>query len=785
MKSFLPFLLLVGSFFTLHAQNGAIRGRILSSDGKAVPYAQVIITGSGQGTQADETGAFFFQNVPAGNQFVEARFISFEPSQQSVVVVAGQTSQVEITLKETSRQLEEVVVRGYVAYRNDVTNLATRTATPLSSIPQSIQVIPQQILRDQQAFTINEALRNVAGMTLFSTYQDYTMRGFRSNDGNFAYNGVRGALYQFDMPGQLYNVERLEAIKGPASSLFSNASPGGIINIVTKQPLAEKKYEITASYGTYNQLRLTADATGPLSKKLLYRMIIGHENSGAISAVQHINHLFVAPSLLYRFSDRTSASAELNLYDDRRTVGYERGLFAAQRPDGTYDLEAVPIRWSRHNPDDFSKTRGMSAQLRFSHQFSPSLSLHALVRSVHSRQEQQDFTSNFGSLVVQGADKLTGRYLQYFNQAPLYAFQSNVYAEARLQTGPVAHTLIGGIDVGSTGRRYYVAAWNAPDLSVLTPDFSWDYPADRSVDNLMYGSGLKENTRLLGGYIQDQLDITGNVKALLGLRYDTYHYTSESTDDLDPGVLSYDSSATAVLLPRLGLVYQPVKNLSLYASYSEGFQPQYSNLRNVGGPFEPEKGVQYEIGAKAELLNGKLVPTIAFYQLDKENILVPDPSDPTGLRQTSDGRARSRGVEVSVQGNLSEHLSIITHYTYNENINLKGGEFGVKEGSWYPMAPNHSANAWLKYRFSQGVLRGLSLNGGFQHVGKRNTFTADFVLPDYTTFDAGLSYRYQGAILALNLNNLADQRHYTGGYGRGIFWAGMPRSFRLSISYQF
>jgi iron complex outermembrane receptor protein len=776
--------MLSGSIFELYAQTGAIQGRVLSLDGKNVPFALVIITGSSQGTQADELGNFNFRNVPVGTQTLEVRFIGFEPSTQTLIVENGQTSQVEITLKETAQQLKEVVVQGYVAYNNDETNLATRTATPLSSIPQSIQVIPQQILRDQQAFTINEALRNVAGMTLFSTYQDYTMRGFRSNDGNFAYNGVRGALYQFDMPGQLFNVEKLEAIKGPASSLFSNASPGGIINIVTKQPLAEKKYEITASYGTYNQLRLTADATGPLSKKLFYRMIVGYDNSGAISEVQKINHLFLAPSFLYRFSNRTSATVELNLYDDRRTVGYERGLFAVQRPDETYNLEAVPIRWSRHNSNDFSKTRGMSAQARFSHQFSSSLSLHALVRSVHSRQEQQDHTSNFNGLVVQGIDTLFERYLQYFNQTPLYSFQGNVYAEARLKTGPITHTLIAGVDAGSAGRSYYIAAWNAPRLFIFAPDFSRDYPGERSTSNQRYGGETKENTRLLGGYVQDQVDITAKLKALLGLRYDTYHYTSESTDDLKPDTLYYDSSSTTVLLPRLGLVYQPMQNLSLYASYSQGFQPQYSNLRTAGGPFEPEKGVQYEIGAKAELLNGKLVPTIAIYQLGKENILIPDLSDSTGFRQTSDGKARSRGIEVSVQGNLSQQLSIITHYTYNETLNLNGGEFGVKEGSWYPMAPNHSANAWVKYRFSQGVLRGLSLNGGFQHVGKRNTFTPNFVLPAYTTFDAGLSYRYQGATLALNVNNLADQRHYTGGYGRGIFWAGMPRSFRLSISYQ-
>lgn len=785
MKRFLLVTFLLSLSLYVQAQTGSLQGRMSTADGELAPFVNVRLNNTEFGTQTDAKGKFSLTKVPAGNYSLEARFVGFEPSMQTVTVVAGQVTTVEMTLKETSQQLDEVVVKGYVAYRNDVTNLATRTATPLASIPQSIQVIPQQVLKDQQAFTINEALRNVAGMALFSNYQDYTMRGFRSNDGNFAYNGVRGALYQFDQPGQLYNVEKIEAIKGPASSLFSNASPGGIINIVTKQPLTKKQYEITASYGTYNQLRLTADATGPINSKLFYRMIVGYENAGAISTVQQINHLFLAPSLLYRISDRTSASVELNLYDDHRTVGFERGIFAAQRPDGSYNLEAVPIRWTRHNTDDFSKTKGISAQARFSHQFNPALALHAMVRTVNSLQEQQEITSGYNDLVVQGVDSLNNRYLQYFNQDPLYSFQSNVYAEAKLKTGSVGHTLIAGIDVANTGRSYYYASWNAPGIYALAPDFSRDYSIGRSTANQRFGGTTKESTWLLGGYVQDQVDIAKKWKALLGLRYDTYHYTTQSTDDAAPGALTRDSSEATVLLPRLGLVYQPIQNLSLYASYSQGFQPQYSNLKDAGGPFDPEKGVQYEVGAKAELLRGKLVPTIAFYQLEKENILVPDLSDTLGIRQISNGKARSKGIEISVQGNVSDHISVITNYTYNETKNLKGGEFGAEEGNWYPMAPNHSANTWLKYSFSRGALDGLSLNGGFQHVGKRNTFTPGFVLPAYTTFDAGLSYRYHGATLALNINNLTDKRHYTGGYGRGIFWAGMPRSFRLSVSYQF
>ncbi|MDJ1498263.1 TonB-dependent receptor [Cytophagaceae bacterium DM2B3-1] len=792
-KSLLVFLLLT-SYLSIYSQTtslqtGTILGKIHSADGQPVPYVAVFIPSLGLSKQTDQTGAFHFDKVAAGDQIIQARLVGFDPVTQTVNVRGGQISKVEITLKETSQQLNEVIVNGYVSYYNEVTNLATRTATPILEIPQSIQVIPQQILRDQQAFTINEAMRNVAGMNLFSVYQDYTMRGFRSNDGNFAYNGVRGALYQFEQPGQLFNVEKLEAIKGPASSLFSNASPGGIINIVTKQPLATRGYELSASYGTYNQFRLMADATGPLSTKLFYRLIVGYENSGALSRVQHIRHLFMAPSLRYQFSDRTQATLEINLYDDRRTVGFERGLLAPQRADGTYNLNALPIRWTRHNENDFSKTRGISAQVRFSHQFSSQLSLHAMARSVQSYQEQQDITSGFGDLIIAGVDSLSNRNYQYFKQKPLFSFQGNLYTEVRLQTGPLEHLLIAGMDLANMGRTYYYGSWAAPALAIYTPDFSQDYPVDRSEDNQNFGGYTTENTWLLGGYVQDQISLTRGLKALLGLRYDTYHYKNSSTDDLDPAYSGQDASTATVLLPRLGVVYQPLSMLSLYASYSQGFQPQYSNLNTAGGPFDPERGVQYEMGAKGELLGGKLVPTIAFYHLDKKNILVPDPTDPNGLRQRSDGKARSQGIELTLQGNLTSQLSLITSYAYNQTKNQKGGEFGAPEGSLYPMAPNHTANVWVKYSFTNGPLNRLSLNGGFQHVGQRNTFTEGFVLPGFTTLDAGLSYKLSyksnGISLALNVSNLTDIRHYTGGYGRGIFWAGMPRSFRLTLGYQF
>jgi iron complex outermembrane receptor protein len=784
-KSYCTLLLLLSQW--VYAQTGSIHGQVFSSDGKPAELVTVSLKGTATGTVTDTYGHFTLSNLKPGSYTLQASFIGFEPLQQSVTVGDKEAISIQLTLQETSRQLDEIVVNAYVNYKNDASNLATRTNTSLIEVPQSIQVIPYQILKDQQVFSLNEAVKNFAGIAQFSVYQDYTMRGFRVNDGNFAYNGVRGALYQFDLPGQFYNVEKIEAIKGPASSLFSNATPGGVINIVTKQPQANRKYDLQATYGTYNQFRFSGDATGPLSrnKKLLYRLIAGYENSGAISKVQKIKHLFLAPSLSYQFSERTSATLELNLYHDRRTVGYERGILATQNGDGSYKLDALPIRWTRHNHNDFSKTQGLSSQLRLTHQVNDRITLHALLRSVHSRQEQQDITSNFNGLVVTGVDTLQDRYYQYFKQKPLYLYQSNLFADFRLKTGILQHTIVIGADAGYFGRTYYYASWNAPDLYIYAPNYGEDYPVDLWETNKNFGGATKESTRLLGTYVQNQIAIGDKVKALLGLRYDSYLYKNQYRDDTAPNEPTDDQSKAQVWLPRLGLVYQPLREITLYGSYSEGFQPQYSNLTAAGGPFDPERGRQVEIGIKGELLQRRLIPTVALYHLRKQHILIPDPTDMSGIRQLDAGKALSRGIEISLQGNLWENLSLITNYTYNETINERGGEFGVNENGWYPMAPNHLASAWLKYTFAIPLLKGVGLGAGFQHVGKRNTFTPDFVLPGYTTFDAAINYRIKGMSLALNVNNLTNLRHYTGGYGRGIFWAGMPRSFRASIGYSF
>ncbi|WP_207531842.1 TonB-dependent receptor [Desertivirga arenae] len=783
MKSFLLTLNILLACIGLQAQTGDLSGKVFTADKKPAGNISLTIKNL-KSTITNETGEFWIKGLKPGTYTISAKTIG-GTAQGSVTIEAGKASKIELTLDQNSTELTEVTVKSYVSYRNESTNLATRTSTPLIEIPQSVQVITQQVIKDQQAFTINEVIRNVAGMNNFSTYQDYTMRGFRSNDGNFAYNGVRGALYQFDIPGQLYNVERIEAIKGPASSLFSTASPGGVVNIVTKQPLFTKKYEVQATYGTYNQYRLMADATGPLSSKLAYRFIVGYENADALSKNQEISHLFIAPSLRYNFSERTNATLELNIYNDQRTIGYERGILALQRADGTYNLEALPIRWSRNNPNDNSHTKGISSQLRFSHKLNDQISFHFLGRAVNTTQEEEDYTSNFNSLVKEGENILKNRYWQFFKQDPLYAYQANAYAEVKLATGGIHHTIVGGLDLGSSGRTYYYGAWGGPDLNIYSPNFSNDFPVDKSADNLNFGGETKEKTVLAGGYIQDQIDFGSRLKALIGLRLDTYDYTTSSTDDTAPGAITRDSSKADAFLPRLGLVYLPHPNVSIYGSYSEGFKPQYSNFSTAGGPFDPEKGVQYEVGVKAELLHGKLVPTLALYDLKKSNILIPDATDETGLRQTSAGEARSKGIEITVQGNVSEQLSVVTNYTYNETKNTNGGEFGGLQGEWYANAPQHTGNLWAKYSFINGAIKGLSINGGLQHVGERNTFTAGFKLPSYTIADAGLNYRVAGASFALNVYNLTDKRHYTGGYGRGIFWAGMPRSFRLTVGYRF
>lgn len=379
------------------------------------------------------------------------------------------------------------------------------------------------------------------------------------------------------------------------------------------------------------------------------------------------------------------------------------------------------------------------------------------------------------------ADISGGPGLQTPGKLP--SLTNNLFLNFNFNTGKIKHKAIVGFDYMTYGRYYEFFYYPLPNAPIANPDLGDSLNTDLSNLGDAY-IGYDANT-IMGAYIQDQIIFSPKLKALIGGRFDqskyigTY-YAYPKKDSL----IGSDTSDAKAFVPRAGLVYQPNEQLSFYINYSESFQPQYSNNRLAGGPFKPEKGIQYELGAKKTILNEKLSFTLAFYHITKTNVLTPDITDTLGVRQTQRGEVQSKGIEFITQGEITKGLNIIAGYSYNE-AKVTKSEAGDK-GQWNQMAPNTTASIWLKYTLQKSALKNLGIAFGSNYVGDRITYSGpDFVLPAYTVFEAAVSYKYKNASIGLNVYNLADKLYFPGAYYSSIIWPGTPRSFRINLNYVF
>lgn len=768
---------------------GTLKGRVFTADGKAAELVSVRLKETAFGTLTDAAGRFVLK-APAGEYTLVASIVGHQPQEQSVRVESGVTTALEpLRLLETSAQLGEIIVKSgrERTYAATATALATRLNTPLRDVPQSVQVLNRQILLDRNVQTVGEAVKMMAGVNAFSSsqYSDYVLRGFRSTPGNFAYNGIRGDFYQFDQGALTYNLERIEAIKGPASVLFSAGNPGGVINHVTKRAQADSRYEAEFTVGSFNQYRTMLDATGAVSadKKLLYRAVFGYENTGQVDRNQKINNVFFAPQLQYNFSEKTTLNYELNYSYDHRTMGFQRGVPALNLGDGRWQLDRFPADFSMIDPRGYSRTRAVSNQVMFSHAFADNLKLNVLLRSMHTRQRQFDVSpGDFSVGAVNDSISMSNNFWR-----PDYgAYQSTTYLNWDFSTGRVKHQTVFGVDGTLDGRTIHGYASLASQRVYLpNPDFSWvtydDSPAAlrAAIDAGEYVAGWTERTTLVAAYFQDQITISEKLKALVGGRIEQHRYRNRYFDLLTRETTSTDTLRAFAFSPRAGLVYQPTRAVSLYASYTQGFQPQWGSNRGGGGPFPPEKSRQYEVGTKTEWLGGKLLASAAAYYIQKYDVLAPDPTDADGLRLMQIDNVVSKGIELSLQGQVTPRLNVIANYAYNEATTPGDAGYDYNAAGWFPNAPNHNANAWATYRLPLG----LKVGAGFNHLSKRSTFVPGFEIPGYTTADASLAYERRGFRANLTLNNLGNARYWHGVYGPANLWPGNPRSFRLAVGY--
>ncbi len=693
----------------------------------------------------------------------------------STPTLPGEEPEVPTETPEPPNNEIEVVITAEPegGYRVPNATTGTRTETPIRDIPQSIQVVPEQVIEDQRVIQLNEALRNVSGVVLGNTRtgdtETFTVRGFE--DATILRDGIR----QFTFGGlqETANLEQVEILKGPASILYGSAEPGGLINLVTKKPLSEPFYEVEGSIGNYGFIEPRIDISGPLNsdRTLLYRLnTLYRRSDGFRDFDQDYERFFIAPAVTWLIGDRTDLTVELEYIDNIQP--YDRGLVAIGD-----EVADIPYDRIFHEPDDFIETDEFKTGYRLEHGFNNNWTLRNIFRysntSLYLQAAELDGVDEANGLVFRST-----RDFDIYEEA--YDFQANLVGE--FATGSVEHELVLGFDFRRSSqdlnlKQAFAPPFAPPPISIFDPVYGFSLPDREDIPQLFDG---RSQLQQWGFFLQDLISLTDNFKVLLGGRYDI----ADQEALIRPNDFFSRSSPTQsddAFSPRVGIVYQPTEQLSLYASFSRSFQP---NDITFGGDLpKPERGTQYEIGAKAEFLDGRLSATLALYDLTKTNVSVPDPNNSGFLIAL--GEQQNQGIELDVVGEILPGWNIIASYSYIDAEVTEGFQ-DIPEGGKPANVAENTASLWTTYEIQQGNLQGLGFGIGLFFVGERfGDFENSFKFDDYVRTDAAIFYRRDNWTVALNFKNLFDVDYIESGVGRVQISPGEPFTVIGSVSVRF
>lgn len=657
-----------------------------------------------------------------------------------------------------SRETANGPVGGFVARRSST---ATKSDTLLSETPQSVSVVPREQIQAQAADSVDQALQYTAGVSMFegggtrSVGTRFVVRGFSTLGQTALYqdgtklptNSLTGAM-------EPYHFERIELLKGPASIMYGQTTPGGVINLVSKRPSAEPIHEVELQAGSWDRKQVAMDLGGPATTdgRVRYRLTALQRDSNSMVKAYANDRTSLAGSLEWQLTDATLLTL-LGSYDKTRAA------FDPGKPqDGT--LRPNPGgRISRHlfvgepGRDNFSgdgKTLGYMLE-------------HSFNDAWNFRQNVLAYNRHIDWRYVSIADRvnpLTPRLGEREEIRRLdgdRGFSIDNQLHGKIRHGSVEHNLLAGLDFTRSQFERSQQFELLQPLDLFSPVYGSTSISDG-------GNGGKERARQLGFYLQDQIKFDERWIAVVGGRYDTAR---------SDGGAGTPSEKTHAFTPRLGLMYQFANGVSPYYSYSRSFQPNPGTDFHLNR-FKPSQGIQHEVGVKYEPPGNRVSVTVAAYEIKERNVLTSDPAHVGSMLQT--GEIRSRGVEIEGRAELSRQLSVVAALaTTNAKITRSNqGDVGARPTA----VPRNTASVWADYKV--GAVPGLSLGLGIRRVGSQEVNR--ITVPAFTVYDAALRYQWNKWELALNVKNLTDKTYVAA--CPSVCYYGDERNFLLTARYR-
>ncbi len=751
----------------LPANKTLLRGRVVDPNRAAIPGADIGISG---GTLPSSTAV-----TDRNGEFS----VTLDPGEYSVRVIAEGFSEVtqQVNLKTSSQPLEivlpvgpsnaTVTITDIAAYGVSSISTATKTLTPLRDIPQSISVVTKEQIRDQSMAGIADVVAYVPGVTAAMGEGNRDQLVIRGNNttADFFINGVRDDVQYFR---DLYNLERVEALKGPNSMLFGRGGGGGVINRVTKEAGFSPLREITAQGGSFGNKRFTGDFDQPLGNKFAFRLNGLYENSGSFRDHVDLERYGISPTATLILGSKTAVKLSYEYFHDERTA--DRGIPSFQgRPVD------VPIETFFGNPDDSTAWVGVNL-------VSASVDHQAGRFNIRNRTMFGDYdrfyqnyvpgavTANKASVSISAYNNATKRQ-NLFNQTDVTFTAS---------TGSIRHNLLAGAEVGRqlTDNFRNTGFFNNSTTSILAP---LSHPVISTPVTFRQNATDANNhvkTNLAATYVQDQIEINRYLQVVTGVRFDYFDLQFHNNRNAQE-LRRIDRLAS----PRAGVIVKPVTELSVYGNYSVAYLPssgdQFSQLTNITQQLEPEKFNNYEVGAKWDIRRD-LALTTAVYRQDRTNTRSMDPNDPARIVQT--GSQRTNGFEFGMNGRVTSKWSVAGGYAFQDAF-ISSATFNDAKGAKVGLVPRHSFSLWNNYK----VLPQLGLALGIVHRSDMFTsFDNKVALPGYTRVDAGVFFSFnEHWRLQANLQNLFDTTYYLNAHNNDNIQPGAPRGARVALVARF